>query len=274
MGILGRVSALVAATHPVPAVSVTVLAGALAAARGAAAATLAWVVICTASGQASVGWSNDYVDHWDDARAGRTSKPIVAGRVPAGVVGRAAVLALAGCLLAAVPLGPAAVASMGAAVASAWLYNVWLKATLWSWAPYAVSFGLLVVFVWVATGGAPPAWVVAAGALLGVAGHHTNVLPDLEQDLAAGRTGLPHRLGAGPSLLLACGALAGALVIVLAGGRTGAARWVPAAAAGALIAGVAAAVLAGRKRAGFRLTIAAAAAVAAVVALTPEALAR
>src|SRR5690606_8621839 len=56
-------------------------------------------------------------------------------------------------------------------------------------------------------------WAWIAGAALGVAVHFTNVLPDLDDDRATGVRGLPHRLGARASAVIAglavvCGALA------------------------------------------------------------------
>lgn len=162
---------------------------------------------------------------------------------------------------------------MTVAVGSAWLYNAVLKSTVWSWLPYAVSFGLAPVYIWVATSGElPPAWLVLATALLGVAGHLVNVMPDLEADRTAAVRGLPHRLGLRGSLLLACGVLVGVLLLILsatappAGGQL--------ASAGlslALVGGVAWAGLRGEARLGFRLTIAAAAAIVAVFLLSPAA---
>jgi 4-hydroxybenzoate polyprenyltransferase len=40
-----------------------------------------------------------------------------------------------------------------------------------------------------------PWWLVAAGAALGGAAHVANVAPDVDDDLATGVRGLPHRIG-------------------------------------------------------------------------------
>jgi 4-hydroxybenzoate polyprenyltransferase len=71
------------------------------------------------------------------------------------------------------------------------------------------GFGALPAGVVAAAPGTPaaPWWLVAAGAALGAAAHFANVAPDLEDDLATGVRGLPHRLGAVPS------AVAGALLL-------------------------------------------------------------
>ena len=102
-------------------------------------------------------------------------------------------------------------------------YNLGLKATAWSWLPYAVFFGGLVVFVWLAGDGPrlPPWELPAAGALLGVGAHLVNVLPDLADDEATGVRGLPHRIGARrlPSAAVVVLA-AGSLVVALGAGLT------------------------------------------------------
>ncbi|NED56002.1 hypothetical protein G3I24_34620, partial [Micromonospora aurantiaca] len=61
---------------------------------------------------------------------------------------------------------------------SALLYNRPLKSTPVSVLPYAVSFGALPAFVVLALPGSPvpPAWLVAAAALLGAGAHFANVL--------------------------------------------------------------------------------------------------
>jgi 4-hydroxybenzoate polyprenyltransferase len=231
-------------------------------------------VASTAAGQASVGWSNDYLDRFEDARVGRRDKPLVARDVPAAPVARAAAGAFAASVALSVPLGLPETAVMGAAVASAWTYNLGLKRTAASWVPYAVSFGLLPLYVWLSAGALPPPWLVGGAALLGVAGHLTNVLPDLEQDAASGRRGLPHRLGPRASLLAACGLLVAVLGLILAATGASGARspgtWAAALVAAGLIGSVFVSVRRGRPRIGFYLTIAAAAAIAAVLILSLE----
>ena len=255
------------ATHPIPAASVTLMVGGLTALLGGAAGTVAWALASTAVGQASVGWSNDVLDRDRDAAAGRADKPLAAGAISPRLVGGLALAAAFASPLLALPLGAGPAVVMAAALVSAWLYNAGVKSTPLSWAPYACSFGLVPVFVWPAVGrGWPPAWVVAATALLGVAAHLMNVIPDLDLDRDAG--GLPHRLGRSRSVLLAAGLLVGVLGLALAAGGAGS----PAGLASALVAAglIAAAVVAvakGRPRLGFHLTIAAAAAIGLVVVL-------
>ena len=270
-----RALGLVRATHAVPALAVTVLVSVVSAARGARGLTLLWAVLSTAAGQASVGWSNDYLDRDRDRAVGRREKPIVAGDVSSGAVLVAAIVAFPLSILLSVPLGLPEALVMAVAVGAAWAYNAILKATVFSWLPYAVAFGLAPVYAWLATSGRlPPAWIVAAAALLGFAGHLLNVVPDLESDRRAAVLGLPHRVGLRASLLLACGALAGVLALVLIRmAPLGTTTWQfgSAVVALVLIAAVASAGATGKGRLGFLLTIAAAAAIIATFLLSPGA---
>jgi 4-hydroxybenzoate polyprenyltransferase len=264
------------ATHPIPAVSVTLIVGALMLARGAEPGVLALGVASMGAGQASVGWSNDYFDRAMDAAAGREEKPIVAGAVSPGVVIVAAALALGVCVALALPLGGVATATITVAVSSAWLYNLALKRTLFSWFPYALSFGLVPVFVWLATPGdrAPAGWIVGGASLLGVAGHLMNILPDLEIDQRSGQRGLPHRLGLRRSLILACLVLVSMLALILIAvriwDRPTVGQLFCAFAAVVLIIWVARSGARGKLRLAFHLTIAAVAAILAVLLLAPE----
>jgi 4-hydroxybenzoate polyprenyltransferase len=266
-------SGMVRATHTLPALAVTGLVTAVTAARGARGATLVLVLLSTAAGQASVGWSNDYLDRERDRAADRTDKPIVAGEVSERAVLAGALIALPVSAVLSLPLGVPEATVMLVAVGSAWLYNAAFKSTAWSFLPYAVSFGLAPVYIWLVTSeDVPPGWIVAAAVLMGVAGHLINVIPDLETDEATAVRGLPHRLGLKGSLGLACVVLGLVLAVVLAFTAppvTG--QLVAAAIAVALIAGLAWAGLRGRGRLGFRLTIAAVGAIVAVFLLSPTA---
>ncbi|WP_237404505.1 UbiA family prenyltransferase [Actinacidiphila reveromycinica] len=224
----GSLRGLVRACHPEPTVAVTVLVTALAAASGRGVGGCALVVAAVLSGQASVGWCNDVVDVARDRAAGRTDKPLVAGAPRPRDAAVAARVALAVCVAASLACGPAAGAAHLAGVAAAWAYNLGVKRTAWSWLPYAVGFGLLPAFVTLGLPGhpGPPGWAVAAAALLGVGAHVTNVLPDIDADLAAGVRGLPQRLGCRRSRLLAPVPLLAAAVALVLGppgpvGRTG-----------------------------------------------------
>jgi 4-hydroxybenzoate polyprenyltransferase len=205
------VVALLASCHPGPVVGVTLASAAYAVSFGRSASGVAAATVAVLAGQLAVGWHNDWIDVERDRLAGRPDKPAARGLVAPSTVGRAAVLAL-------VATGPLSLLSGWRAglvhliaVAFAWAYNAGLKGTAASFVPYGVSFGLLPVFLALGAAGAPlgPWWAPVGAALLGLGAHFMNALPDLDDDLATGVRGLPHRLGRRRSL-------AGAAVLLLA----------------------------------------------------------
>ncbi|MEI7031195.1 UbiA family prenyltransferase [Streptomyces pratensis] len=193
----GRAAGLALACHPGPAAAVTALACALALGCGLGGARTALVSAAVLTGQLSVGWCNDAYDAGRDARAGRRGKPAADGTVGVGTVWAAAAGALALCAALSLACGVLAGTVHLCAVAAAWLYNLRLKATALSWLPYAVAFAALPAAVALTLPGGPwPRWwTVTAGALLGLAAHLADTLPDIEADRAAGIRGLPHLLG-------------------------------------------------------------------------------
>lgn len=238
VAVLRTVRALALSSHPGPVVAVTLFAGALAAGVGSPPLTTLGVLLAVLAGQLSVGWSNDWIDAARDIVVGRTDKPVVTGAVRVATVRRAALAAAASCVVLSFALGWRAGLTHVAAVAVAWAYNATLKATAWSWLPYAVSFGLLACVVTLALPGrdVPPGWAVAGAGLLGIGAHLANVLPDLEDDVATGVRGLGHRLGRTRTGLLAPVVLIGATALVVTGppGPPVAAAWTGGAVATAL----------------------------------------
>lgn len=206
------VRALLLASHPGPTVVVTIVAGVLGFGLSYAPARLVLLMAAILAGQLSIGWSNDWIDADRDAAVNRADKPAARGAVTVGVVRAAAFVAAGTMIVLSLLLGPLAALAHIVAVAMGWAYNLGLKNTPISVVPYAISFGLLPA---VATLGQvvpqfPAPWVVVVGALLGIAAHFTNVLPDLAFDRDTGVHGLPHRLGARVSgyIAFACVALA------------------------------------------------------------------
>ncbi|MFI1968554.1 hypothetical protein BLA24_05730 [Streptomyces cinnamoneus] len=193
----GPAAALPQACHPGPVVAVTALATALAVAAGQSGQRCAWASGAVLAGQLSVGWCNDAFDARRDTGAGRRGKPVAAGRVSVPVVWGAAITALLLCVPLSLAYGPLAGAVHLTGVAAGWTYNLRLKATTFSWLPYAVGFASLPAFVALGLPGRPwPAWwALVAGALLGVGAHLADALPDIPRDLEAGVRGLPQRLG-------------------------------------------------------------------------------
>jgi 4-hydroxybenzoate polyprenyltransferase len=214
-----RVTSLLLASHPGPTLVVTAVAVGLGAGLGYPLDRLAILALAILLGQLSIGWSNDWIDAERDRAVSRTDKPTARGHIGVATVRAAAFVALVLALIVTAILGPAAFLAHVVAIAGGWAYNLGLKSTVWSFAPFAVSFGLLPA---IATLGQenpalPAAWVLLAGALLGVAAHITNVLPDLADDAETGVQGLPHRLGPRRSGLLAFACLALATLLVALG---------------------------------------------------------
>jgi 4-hydroxybenzoate polyprenyltransferase len=244
------VTGLLRAAHGGPTLAVVVLAVLLGVAFELSPAQVVLVGLAVLAGQLSVGWSNDLIDAARDREVGRTDKPIVTGDASERAVRVACALAVGAVVPLSIACGWLPGAVHLAMVASAWAYNLRLKATAWSWLPYAFFFGGLVVFVSLAGDPSelPPWWLPTAGALLGVGAHLVNVLPDLADDEATGVRGLPHRIGARWLPIVATGVLAtGSLVVALGAGLTRTTSLV----ALAVVAGLAAVALSGRGRGPF-----------------------
>jgi 4-hydroxybenzoate polyprenyltransferase len=188
-------------------------------------------LVCAAvlAGQASIGWSNDWLDADRDRAVARADKPVVQGAVRPAVLRSAALAAAALAVVLSLLLGIVPGLLLLVLVASGWAYNAGLKRTAASVVPYVTGFGALPAGVVAAAPGTPlaPWWLVTAGGALGAAAHLANVAPDLEDDLATGVRGLPHRLGARASALLAALLLGAASLVLVLGpeGRPTVAGW-------------------------------------------------
>lgn len=214
-----RAAALALSTHPGPAVAVSAIAVILGIGVGLEPWRCAVLGLAILVGQASVGLSNDWIDADRDRASGRADKPVARGDVGAPAVRTAAFATAILGILVTVPLGWRATAAHLVFVISAWTYNAGLKSTPLSVLPYLVSFGLLPTIVTLSAPDpalASPSAVIA-GALLGVAAHFANVLPDLDDDRATGVRGLAHRFGPRVTGLIIAAALAGASVVIVFG---------------------------------------------------------
>jgi 4-hydroxybenzoate polyprenyltransferase len=258
---LRQAGALARSTHPVPGIAVTAVAVLLGVAVGLEWWRVVLLGLAIALDQASVGLSNDAVDAHRDREAGRTDKPVARGDIGARPAYLTAIAMAVLSLVVTLPLGVLALAAHAIALGSAWLYNVVAKSTPVSVLPYVVSFGLLPAIATLASPQPvwPQWWAMAAGALLGVAAHLANVLPDLDDDRRTGVRGLPHRLGLRPSLVIAWAALVlAALAVACGSGLTVVASAGLAVSVGLAIAGVAIAWRRGAGRWLFLLVIIAA----------------
>jgi 4-hydroxybenzoate polyprenyltransferase len=253
---------LLTASHPGPAAAVTTVAALLAVSAQKPAGTVVLVALAVLAGQLTVGWVNDLVDRPRDRALGRTDKPLATGQV--GVTTVAVALAVAGVACVALSLAAgwrSGLVHLVLGVGAAQAYNLGVKATAFSWLPYAVAFGTLPAVASLASGAGagagpawPPWWMTAAGAALGVGAHVLNALPDLADDLRTGVRGLPHRLGEGVARPLAAGLLVAASALAALGPAGSPPAWIWV----ALLVVVALAVVAltGRGRLPFRAAMA------------------
>ncbi|ACZ21818.1 4-hydroxybenzoate polyprenyltransferase-like prenyltransferase [Sanguibacter keddieii DSM 10542] len=216
---LATLRSLLLSSHPGPTATVTVLAVVLGAGSGLGPGRVVLLGVAFLLGQLSIGFSNDWVDAARDRAVERRDKPVARGDVSVTTVRTAAWVTAALTVPASFGLGWQAAVAHLVLVASGWAYNLGLKRTAWSVAPFVLSFGLLPAVVTLAA--QPPAvaapWALAVGGVFGVAIHFTNVLPDLEDDATTGVDGLPHRLGRVVSGVVAFVALAVAALLVVLG---------------------------------------------------------
>ena len=224
-----RPIALALSTHPGPTVAVTAVTAVLALGVGLDIGRLLLVTAAVFFNQVSVGLSNDWIDAARDAAVGRSDKPIARGWIGVGAVRAASLVTLVLAVVLTLPLGWAATIAHVVFIVSAWGYNLWFKRSALSVLPFVVSFGILPAIVTLAD--VPPRfapwWMLAAGALLGVAAHFANVLPDLADDAATGVAGLPHRMGRRASgLTIAVGLAVASVLVVFGAGDPGAVQWV------------------------------------------------
>jgi len=190
--------AYLAATHfPQALTMVALMTGATWIFGGSPVAVIA-MLCASAAGQATVGWTNDLHDAAADRAARRSTKPTVRGelrpedlRLPILV---SATLTIPFSFFAAGWVGGAAHI---AAVGSALVYNFYLARTVWSWAPYAMSFALMPVFIAQASSSTlwPPIPFVLLSVLVGVTAHVLNATPDIDIDRETGWGGLAVSLG-------------------------------------------------------------------------------
>jgi len=211
--------ALARSTHPGPGVAVAAIAVILAVGVGLEPWRVLLLGLAVLANEASVGLCNDWIDAERDRAVGRTDKPVALGQISAGTVRTAAFVTAFLAIALTIALGWPATIAHAVFIVSAWSYNLGLKSTPLSVVPYIVSFGLLPLVVTLAL--PVPAlcspWALLAGALLGVAAHFANVLPDLDDDKATGVRGLAHRVGGRTAGLVIAVALAGAAASIVLG---------------------------------------------------------
>jgi 4-hydroxybenzoate polyprenyltransferase len=179
----------------------------------------AYVIAFTvATGQLVVGWSNDLYDFRDDLAHGRTNKPLVSGLITKQYLQKWLRFMVPFSFLANL-LGPLGIKGglvymLGVAFGVA--YNLYFKFSALSPLPYAIAFAALPSSIAISKGITPPVWMLLGGSIFGMAAHFINVIKDMEQDQVSGIQGLPQRLGAKRSVVIAITLIAlGVLAIYL-----------------------------------------------------------
>jgi 4-hydroxybenzoate polyprenyltransferase len=228
-------------------------------------ALLAGLLACN---QYAAGALNDAVDAEADAAADR-GKPIQRGVISRRAVATAAVVAGVASLGFGLALGPATFALAVVGLACAWSYDLWLKGTPFSGLPFAVAVPIVPLFGYGAAGRFPAVlwWAWPIGALLAIATHLADALPDVERDRATGVRGLATRLGVGRAAAVAAACYAAAVAMALWSGLAAGDRpVVVAGAALAVVLGLAALPAGARgpsgRRVAYRLVLAGMAALA------------
>lgn len=168
-------------------------------------------------GQCFIGWTNDLVDLESDRSARRVKKPLVSGELDSRTLRTllpiTLILAITISLLS--PLNVKGTMVHGAGLFSATLYNVWLKRTVLSFAPYVVSFALLPVAIYSTANKSAPFWMVTAFATVACSFHFINVIKDIDEDRRQGLLGLPQRAGKRLSQTIAAALLALAAIDII-----------------------------------------------------------
>lgn len=146
-------------------------------------------------GQLIIGWSNDLYDYPDDVKHNRQNKPLVSGQITIASLKRATYLLTPIAIItnAMGPLGVKGGAVYLLGVGCGIAYNFYFKFSLLSPLPYFIACAALPASIFYAVNRTPPSWVLATGALLGVAFHFANVLKDLNADRESSIGGLPQR---------------------------------------------------------------------------------
>ena len=210
-----KVKAFAKAAHFGPAMLVTAISFVL--------ATYLWrsgpaffIALTIFLGQLIIGWSNDIYDYSDDLKHARLNKPLVAGTISIDQLRRAVFFLLPVAIFANVfgPLGLRGGSVYLFGVGCGITYNFYFKFSRLSPLPYALACAALPASIFLAINRTPPLWVLAAGAMLGVAFHFLNVLKDLAQDRESNIGGLPQRLGKRFSIAIALSLLISTALLV------------------------------------------------------------
>ena len=160
--------------------------------------------------------TNDYLDRGLDARA-QPFKPLARGTVKPH---EARVLIFASFALMfffALSLGPVGFGLALLGTLAGQIYNFWLRGTPFSWLAYFMGYAVLPFFIWDAVQSFSLVYLLLfpIGALLVVAVHLAQTLPDVETDRALGVFGLAATLGRERAALVMWSTLVSAQALAL-----------------------------------------------------------
>lgn len=195
------------------------------------------MLLAMLGGQLAIGALNEWRDRADDA-VSKPDKPIPRGEVsPRGALAMVAG-GLALMVTGATPLGRAELVVLSLAIGCGIVYDLWAKRTPLSWLPYLVALPLVPIWAWQVMAGFEPQllWLYPIGALLIVAIHLAQSLPDIAGDRRQGQHGLAVVLGQRRATALLWGAGFLSAAIVGAGAAIVGARPLPGMLAAALVA--------------------------------------
>lgn len=196
--------------HPFPTlVNVAAVLAFATVARGVPRSSTALLLVgAMFAAQATIGITNDLADVELDSTT-KPSKPLVSGHISVRGARWLAAGSSVAAVLCAVAFGGVSLLLVTAGTALGIWYNISLKRTRWSWAPYVLALPLAPIWVWAALGAFRPGllWLYPLGAPLLLALHIANALADFDGDLAAGNAGLVQVLGRRRAdMVLWCGA--------------------------------------------------------------------
>lgn len=181
--------------------------------------SLILVIVAYLAMQLSIAIFNDYCDRERDVLS-KKNKPIVRGLIRPREALFATLFLMCVMVLLVSALGPLALLISLLCLACGQSYNLGLKTTPLSGIIFAIAIPLIPVYAFVGVGHFVPLvlWQMPIAALLGVALHLANALPDIEQDVANKVRNLSVVLGVRGSLAVCSLSilLAGMVIVVLA----------------------------------------------------------
>lgn len=192
---------LLQAAHAKQAVLTALAVGGVAALADRPAREAGVVLLTVLVGQTILGWHNDIVDRARDEAHGTPGKPVADGRLDAGAVWYAIVVAALILVPLSITTGITAGGIYLISLCIGMLGNVVLRTGFFSWVTWAASYAMLPAYVsyggWggQAVGEPPETAITILAALLGIGVHFMRAVWGLVADHEDGWTYLPLKLG-------------------------------------------------------------------------------